>query len=40
MLRRLLQLCVGFLTFIAFSNVAAATSLIGYQPELPEELNK
>ncbi|MDK2919148.1 MAG: hypothetical protein PWQ37_1881 [Candidatus Petromonas sp.] len=40
MLRKLLQLSIAVLTFIAFSNVAAATSTIGYQPELPEQLRE
>ncbi|MTI48770.1 cyclic lactone autoinducer peptide [Sporosalibacterium faouarense] len=38
MLKKMLQLSVVFFTLIAFANVAAATSVIAYQPELPEEL--
>lgn len=38
MLRKLLQLSASLLTLIAFTNAAAASSLIGFQPELPEEL--
>ncbi|WZL73336.1 cyclic lactone autoinducer peptide [Clostridiaceae bacterium 35-E11] len=38
MLRRLLQISVAVLTFLAFANVASATTVTSYQPELPEEL--
>lgn len=35
---RLLQVSVALLTFFAFANVAAATGMISYQPEVPEQL--
>ncbi|MTI54093.1 cyclic lactone autoinducer peptide [Geosporobacter ferrireducens] len=38
MLRRLLQVSIAILTFLAYANVAAATTITSYQPELPEEL--
>lgn len=38
MLRRLLQLSITILTFLAFANVASATTVTSYQPELPKEL--
>ncbi|KXG74835.1 cyclic lactone autoinducer peptide [Thermotalea metallivorans] len=38
MLRRLLQLSITLLTFAAFTSAASACTLLGYQPELPEEL--
>ncbi|WP_072967833.1 cyclic lactone autoinducer peptide [Caminicella sporogenes] len=38
MLKKLLQLSTVILSFIALSNIAAASSVIGYQPELPKEL--
>ena len=40
MFKRILQLSVGLLTLIAFANVAAASSIVHYQPELPEELQE
>ncbi len=38
MLRRLLQISVTILTFVAFSNIASACSILGYQPEVPQFL--
>ncbi|WIF94023.1 cyclic lactone autoinducer peptide [Caminicella sporogenes] len=38
MLKKLLQISTVILTFIAFSNVAAASNWVGYQPEIPKEL--
>lgn len=38
MMRRLLQLSITVLTFLAFTNAAAACSVGGFQPELPEQL--
>lgn len=35
---KLLQLSAAALTFVALTNVAAATSFMGYQPEVPEDL--
>lgn len=38
MLKRLLQASINVLTCLAYANVAAATTIVSYQPELPEEL--
>ncbi|TCO74379.1 cyclic lactone autoinducer peptide [Marinisporobacter balticus] len=38
MMRRLLQLSISVLTFLALTNVAAACTTANYQPELPEQL--
>ncbi|MFZ5967003.1 MAG: cyclic lactone autoinducer peptide [Bacillota bacterium] len=38
MLRKILSLSMAVLTFIAFTNAAAACSTLAYQPELPEQL--
>jgi cyclic lactone autoinducer peptide len=38
MLRKMLQLSLALLTFIAFTNIAAASCTVGYQPQLPEHL--
>lgn len=38
MKKRLIQTAITLLTFLALSNVASATSLVGYQPEIPQEL--
>ena len=37
MRRRLLQLSRTILTFLAFANVASASSIAAYQPEMPEQ---
>ncbi|KDR95422.1 cyclic lactone autoinducer peptide [Peptoclostridium litorale DSM 5388] len=37
MMRRMLQLSITILTFLAFANVASATSIAAYQPEIPEQ---
>ncbi|SCZ03313.1 cyclic lactone autoinducer peptide [Alkaliphilus peptidifermentans] len=38
MKKRLLQAAITLLTFLALSNIASATSVMGYQPEIPQEL--
>ncbi|MDF2548107.1 cyclic lactone autoinducer peptide [Anaerosolibacter sp.] len=38
MMRKLLQLSVAILTFFAFTSAASACTILGYQPELPEQL--
>ncbi len=38
MMRRLLQITVTILTFLAFTNAAAACGTGAYQPQLPEQL--
>lgn len=38
MKRRIVQLAIALLTFAAFTNIASASSWVGYQPEVPEEL--
>ncbi|QZY54788.1 cyclic lactone autoinducer peptide [Crassaminicella profunda] len=38
MMRRLLQLSMVVLTFLAFTSATGACSTINYQPELPEQL--
>ncbi|MCT4563737.1 MAG: cyclic lactone autoinducer peptide [Maledivibacter sp.] len=38
MMRRLVQLTIAVLTFVAFTNAAAACGTSAYQPELPEQL--
>lgn len=37
MKKRIIQLSITILTFLAFANVASATSIVAYQPELPEQ---
>ena len=37
---KLLQLSILVLTFFATSTAVAASSLVGYQPELPKELQE
>jgi len=37
-MRRLLQITIAILTFLAFSNAAAACGTGAFQPELPEQL--
>lgn len=38
MIRRIMRLSMMLLTFLAFANVASATSIVAYQPEIPEQL--
>ncbi len=38
MIKKLVQLTIALLTFVAFSNIATATAFIGCQPEVPKEL--
>lgn len=38
MKRRLLQMAIAVLTFLAFTNAAAACWVGNYQPELPKQL--
>ncbi|KAB3529180.1 cyclic lactone autoinducer peptide [Alkaliphilus serpentinus] len=38
MKKRLVQLIITLLTFAAFTNIASASSWVGYQPEVPKEL--
>lgn len=38
MMRRLLQLSITVLTFLAVTNVAAACAVANYQPEVPKQL--
>ena len=37
---RLLQVSMVVITFFATSTAVSASSLLGYQPELPKELRK
>lgn len=38
MVKKLVQLTIAILTFIAFSNIATATGFVGYQPDIPQDL--
>lgn len=38
MMRRLIKVTVAILTFLAFTNAAAACGLSAYQPALPDQL--
>lgn len=38
MMRKLVKVTVAILTFLAFTNAAAACGIGAYQPELPEQL--
>lgn len=40
MKRKLMGLIVTLLSFFALANVAAATTIVSYQPELPKSLKK
>lgn len=37
-LKAILTLSIIVLNFVAFANVAAASSIITYEPEVPEQL--
>ncbi|SHK34346.1 cyclic lactone autoinducer peptide [Paramaledivibacter caminithermalis] len=38
MKRRILQMIIGVLTFLAFTNAASACWVGTYQPEIPDQL--
>ena len=38
MKKALLTLSISILTLIAFANVASASTMVAFQPELPEQL--
>ncbi len=40
MKRKLMGLIVTLLSFFALANVASASTVVHYQPELPESLKK
>lgn len=40
MKRRLMGLVVTLLSFFALANVASASTIVNYQPELPESLKE
>ncbi len=40
MKRKLMGLIVTLLSFLALANVASASTVLSYQPEVPESLRK